>query len=356
LVFRSTEGSWEVGVVVEDRAQVEREESEPYSDVGASVVRPGGHAAAVRHRLRLTETNWDLFRLFFSVARTGSVNRAARELGMSQPTLSRRLKELERYMGAPLFFRASSGVKLTEEGEELRRSADEMVRSFESFHRDLSLRVGNRSSAVKISATDGLTRHWLFPRVKKLRATNSQIRLEINSTVQQLNVAASGLDFVIRMGHPGDNELIGRRVGTVLFGLFASEGYLAEHGSPQTVSELIDHDIIDSAADFGGFHGERTGQMSLLTAFKAAGDARGALRLMPVANHFTAAAEGLGLAFLAVPFASAEGLVRVLPNESCSLDLWLLRRRETDLRKMTKQVRRFLEAEFAGSKSWFAGE
>ena len=75
----------------------------------------------------MTEPNWDLFRLFSAVARTGSVNRAAQELGMSQPTLSRRLKELERYVNAPLFFRASSGVKLTQEGQDLHRSAGDMM-------------------------------------------------------------------------------------------------------------------------------------------------------------------------------------------------------------------------------------
>lgn len=90
-------------MAVEDCAQVDLEGSEPCSDVCTSAVLPGEDAAAARRRSRLTDTNWDLFRLFFSVARAGSVNRAARELGMSQPTLSRRLKELERYMGAPLF-------------------------------------------------------------------------------------------------------------------------------------------------------------------------------------------------------------------------------------------------------------
>src|SRR6266403_6259902 len=107
----------------------------------------------------MAHANWDLFRLFFAVARTGSVNRAALDLGMSQPTLSRRLKELERYIGAPLFFRASSGVKLTPEGDDLRRSASDMMVAFESFHRDLRSRVGQRSSIVRISATEGLTKH-----------------------------------------------------------------------------------------------------------------------------------------------------------------------------------------------------
>src|SRR5262245_31028486 len=96
--------------------------------------------------------------------------------------------------------------------------------------------------------------------------------------------------------------------------------------------------------------------MMLLTRFKAAADARCALRVMPIANHFSAAAAGLGLAFLAVPFALAEGLVRVLPNESSSMDVWLLRRRESDLRKLTRQVRRCLETEFAESRVWFLGQ
>jgi DNA-binding transcriptional LysR family regulator len=328
------------------------------SDVCLDACASVGHADQIpmsSRKGRMTEANWDLFRLFFAVARTGSVNRAARELGMSQPTLSRRLKELERYIGAPLFFRVSSGVKLTREGEALRRSAEGMVRSFETFHRDLSLRVGDRSCAVKISATEGLTKHWLLPRAKKLLALNSHLRLEINSTLQQQNLATSDLDFVIRMGHPGDNELIGRRVATVAFGIFASQAYLAEHPAPPSLAELADHEIIGSSADFSGLHSERAGQMVLLTRFKAAGDARGALRVMPLANHFAAAVEGLGLAFLAVPFALAEGLVRVLPQESSSMDVWLLRRRESDLRKLTRQVRRFLESEFSDSRAWFLG-
>lgn len=306
--------------------------------------------------VRRMVANWDLFRLFFAVARTGSVNRAAHELGMSQPTLSRRLKELERYVGAPLFFRISSGVKLTQEGEVLRRSAEGMVRSFESFHRDLSRRVGDRSFEIKLSASEGFTKHWLLPRVRKLRALNSHIRLEISSTVQQQNLTSSDLDFVIRVGHPGDNELVGRRVATVAFGIFASESYLAEHPEPRAVAELADHEIIGTSADFVELHSEKAGEMELLTNFKAIGDAKGSFRIKPASCHFAAAAEGLGLAFLAVPFALAEGLVRVLPHESASMDVWLLRRRESDLRKLTRQVRRFLESELTESRAWLGGK
>ena len=302
----------------------------------------------------MTEANWDLFRLFSAVARTGSVNRAAHELGMSQPTLSRRLKELERYVNAPLFFRASSGVKLTQEGEDLHRSAGDMMLAFETFQRDLRARVGRRSAVVRISATEGLTKHWLLPRVKKLREINRRIYLEIVATIQQQSLATSDLDFVIRMGDPGENDLIGKKVATVPFGIFASEEYLARCGSPRSLSELKEHDIIGHTADFHGMSNTRNSQ--LFEYFSAAADMRSSVRVNPVANHFAAAEHGLGLALLAIPFAQAEGLVQVLPTETALTDVWLLRRRESDLRRLTREVRKYLEAEFASSRQWFAGD
>lgn len=304
----------------------------------------------------MSDTNWDLFRLFSVVARIGSVNRAASELGMSQPTLSRRLKELEQYIGAPLFFRASSGVKLTQEGDDLWRSAGSMLATFEAFHRDMRSQVGQRSSVVKISASEGLTKHWLFPRVAKIQKINSRLSLEITSTLHQQSIATNDLDFVIRMGDPGENDLIGKKVATAAFGIFASERYLASRKPLRSLDDLQDHEIIGYTADFSGFQSERAGELPLFTHFSAAAAKRSVLRTTPVANHFSAAAQDLGLAFLAVPFALAEGLIRVLPQERALLNVWLLRRRESDLRKLTKEVRRFLEAEFIKSQEWLAGE
>ncbi len=269
----------------------------------------------------MTEANWDLFRLFSVVARTGSVNRAAHELGMSQPTLSRRLKELERYVAAPLFFRASSGVKLTQEGEDLQRSAGDMMLAFESFQRDLRSRVGQRSSVVRISATEGMTKH--LPRVKELRRRNSRIYLEIISTVNQQSVATSDLDYVIRMGDPGENDLIGKRVADIPMGIFASEQYLAGRSAPRSLPELKDHDIIGHTTDFVSFRNVRPNQRHLLEYFSEAAGARSVVRVNPVANHFAAAGCGLGLALLAVPFAQAEGLVQVLPQETITMNVWL---------------------------------
>jgi len=302
----------------------------------------------------MTTPSWDLFRLFSVVARTGSVNRAAAELGMSQPTLSRRLKELERYVNAPLFFRASSGVKLTPEGEDLRRTTCDIVNAFESFQRDLRAQIGRRSAVVRISATEGLTKHWLLSRVRKLRDRNPRIYLEIMATIQQQSLASSDLDFVIRMGDPGENDLIGKKVATASFGIFGSQEYISRRGAPQSLAELNDHDIIGHTSDFQGLSSLRNGQQ-LFDYFSRTADMRSCIRVNPVANHFAAAGQGLGLALLAIPFARAEGLVQVLPTEVAMTNVWLLRRQESDLRKLTREVRKFLEDEFVDSRDWFEG-
>ena len=303
----------------------------------------------------MTEAGWDLYRLFFAVAETGSVNRAAATLRMSQPTLSRRLGDLERHLGAPLFFRTPTGVRLTQEGEELFSCADAVHATFASFQRGFRNRAGSRASLIKISATEGLTRHWLIPRVAGLRTRFPGLCVQIDASVQQQSLTQGDLDFVIRMGDPGESELVGRRMGEVAFGIFAAPGYLARRAPLTSLRDLCDHDLVGGTADVSAFKSLGAGDMALQRCWGAALATNAVARLYPLAAQHAAVAEGLGLALLAAPFAEAEGLVRVLPSEGVCADLWLLRRRESDLRPLTRDVGRHLERELAASRAWLSG-
>ncbi|MGY3494324.1 LysR family transcriptional regulator [Bradyrhizobium sp. USDA 4502] len=297
--------------------------------------------------------NWDLFRMFIGVVRAGSASRAAVELGISQPTLSRRLAELERYIGAPLFYRSSSGLKLTKEGEELRYSTQSLTDAFGALERNLRDRVAARNSIVRISTTEAITRHWLLSRIAILQKQRTDLSLEVVSTYRKQDIPSGDFDFVIRIGNPDDEELIGKRVGTIAFGIFASQKYLDGSPTIASVADLKKHKIIGSASDFPAFKGDGTERTRLIDHFRAAAQGRSAVRVLPIINHYGAAVEGLGLAYLAAPFAAKEGLVRVLPRERALMDVWLLWRRECDLRKSARDVRRFLEQEFAASVGLF---
>jgi DNA-binding transcriptional LysR family regulator len=112
--------------------------------------------------------DWDLYRLFFAVAETESISKAAAHVGVSQPTLSRRMAELENRLGVPLLYRTSSGVTMTSEGQRLYRNASALLGTFEDFERDFRLEAGARGALIRISASEGVTRYWLLPRLKWL--------------------------------------------------------------------------------------------------------------------------------------------------------------------------------------------
>lgn len=300
--------------------------------------------------------DWDLFRMFFTVAEMGSINKAAATLGMSQPTLSRRLAELERQVGAPLVFRTPVGVRLTQEGDELFRSAAPMQATFRSFQQDFRERLNTRSSLIKISASEGFARHWLVPRVARLQGQIPGLRMQIDASLQQKSLANGDLDFVIRLGDPGEGDLVGRRVGELAFGFFASSNYLKGRSTPTRLGDLEAHQTLGDTGGVAGFKFLRGDHEVQQLRMREVIAANALVNLHPFTALHAAVAADLGVGLLAAPFAEAEGLVRVIPDESFAVDIWLLRRRESDLRRLTREVGRFLEREINASQAWLAGE
>src|SRR6266851_2467220 len=82
--------------------------------------------------------DWNDVRTFLAVAESGSLNAAARALRMTQPTVSRRMDELEYRLGASLFIRSPRGIALTEAGESVRDLAASMARFGESIIRNVA--------------------------------------------------------------------------------------------------------------------------------------------------------------------------------------------------------------------------
>jgi DNA-binding transcriptional LysR family regulator len=120
----------------------------------------------------------DLYRLFFAVAGSKSISKAAARVGVSQPTLGRRMAELENHLDVPLLYRTSSGVTMTSEGKRLYRNASALVGSFEDFERDFRSEAGDRGALLRISASEGVTR----PRRQScpsLTSRNGDLRLPL---------------------------------------------------------------------------------------------------------------------------------------------------------------------------------
>lgn len=118
-----------------------------------------------------------------AIAETGNGTHAARLLNISQSALSHRLHEAERRLGTKLYRQIGKGLQLTAEGERLNRSAVLCMEELHMAEREIELRKNHAEHVVRVGATIYGGFHWLPPLIKKLRAADTGIELEIVSDV-----------------------------------------------------------------------------------------------------------------------------------------------------------------------------
>jgi len=119
----------------------------------------------------------NLLRAFEAAARHGSLTRAAEELLVQQPAVSRQVKELERQMGVQLFRRGSDGLSITPEGAKLFQVATSAISSM--YHVVDELRETQGQKALTVNASIGMTNLWLLPRIEKFKRVHPEINVEI---------------------------------------------------------------------------------------------------------------------------------------------------------------------------------
>ena len=142
--------------------------------------------------------NLEYFKVFYYTARLGSVTGAANELSISQPAVSQSLKALERSLGAPLFQRASRGVRLTREGQLLysyvEKGYEEIEQGVEKVRQMLNLELGE----VHIGASDMTLRFYLLPFLERFHEQYPGIKVIVANapTPETLSLLQAGkIDF-----------------------------------------------------------------------------------------------------------------------------------------------------------------
>lgn len=137
---------------------------------------------------------------YLAVVQEGTISAAADALHVAQPSLSRRMKELEEELGAPLFVRGNRQITLTEEGMVLRRRAEEMVRLMQMTEDEISQVKNNISGTVRIGAGESVSFHYLSRTASLLSKEHPDIRFQITSgdTQDLMDQLNNGLiDFAV---------------------------------------------------------------------------------------------------------------------------------------------------------------
>ncbi len=169
---------------------------------------------------------WDDMKLFLAVAEGGSMSVAARRLSVAQPTVSRRLAELESQLGEPLFLRGVDGARLTAFGERLVEPARRMAEWAGELTRAAERSEAKPSGVVRITTAPGLAFDLMAPFAVWLKKKLPEIVLEVVSTVHYLDLVRREADLALRFQRPTQRDLVVVESITVESAAFASRKYI----------------------------------------------------------------------------------------------------------------------------------
>jgi DNA-binding transcriptional LysR family regulator len=184
------------------------------------------------------KADWGDLRVFYYVVTTGSLTGAAASLGMSQPTVSRRLDDLEARLGAQLLTRGPGGIVVTEAGEAIFDRVETMERSAAAIERQIVDQDRRPEGRVGISAPDGVAGFFLSPRIAGFHRENPRILLTINSGIWPDAPLRAPTDIFLQYEPETSPDMIAVEVATVHYVMVASRQYLDLYGEPSSLAEI----------------------------------------------------------------------------------------------------------------------
>ncbi|WP_433766435.1 LysR family transcriptional regulator [Pseudomonas putida] len=264
----------------------------------------------------MTVESYDQLAIFSAVAQERSFTRAAARLGMSQPALSRAMRQLEERLGVRLLARTTRSVLPTEAGEHLLRV---IAPRFEEIDTELALLSEFRdkpAGKLRITAGEHSAITVLHPVLGKLLPDNPDLNIEIIVDYGFTDIVAQGFDAGVRLGEQVAKDMIAMRIGPDMrMAVVGSAAYFARYPKPLIPSDLMAHNCITlRMPTHGGLY---------LWEFEKGGQelnvrVEGQLVFNNISMRLEAVLQGLGLAYMPEDLVQehvAQGrLIRVLED------------------------------------------
>ncbi|MCI4011532.1 LysR family transcriptional regulator [Brevibacterium sp. ZH18] len=288
--------------------------------------------------------------VLLTVSRSAKFTTAAATLGLNHTTISRRIAALEKALGGRVLSRAAGGWELTELGAEAVRVAEQVE---DAVHRlgDSGRAPDPITGVVRMTATDGFSAYVAAPAVTKLRRQHPGLSVEIVTVTRQALQQRSGLDIEVVVGEPQVHRAEAFKLGDYELGMYASEDYLAEHGTPTTVEEIVEHRLVyfvDSMLQVDDLDAPRR----LVPTMKDG------LSSTNVFIHVEATRAGAGIGFLPCFMGDLHSdLVRLLPESlSERLPYWMVLRPDSMRRPAVAAVVQALRDQTVAHKKALLGQ
>lgn len=182
--------------------------------------------------------------LFLDILAAGSISGAARERGASVASCSKRLVRLEQRIGARLVQRTTRRLSLTPAGKDLAETLLPMRAGIALAEQRISGRQSARGGPLRLTAPTSYGRIHVLPCLPAFLAAHPETELTIDLSDQYTDLLDGTYDLAVRIGAQIGAGLTAHRLATSGRVLCAAPGYLARHGTPQTLADLARHQLL----------------------------------------------------------------------------------------------------------------
>lgn len=287
--------------------------------------------------------DWERHRAFLAVLREGSLSGGARRLGLAQPTVRRRIADLERAIGVALFTRAPDGLVPTDAARGLQSHAEAMEIAAAAFARGAT-HGEEVAGLVRVSASEVIAVEVLPPILADLRRRHPRLVVALSSNNRNEDLLRREADIAVRMVRPEQGALVARRIGDIELGLHVRADLLAGRAIPATIEEVAAFGLVGVENDNAVVRALRAWGIPIRVedfVFRSDSDLA----------QMAAIRAGLGIGICQVALAQRDpALVRLLPDAfSHALDTWVVM--HEDLRA-SAPVRAVFDTLVAGLKRY----
>jgi len=189
----------------------------------------------------------EAMRVFAAVVEGRGFSAASRSLGVPLPTVSRRIAELEKQLGAQLLMRSTRKVVVTDSGRHYYESVCRILESIADAEAEAAGEYRSPRGQLFITAPALFGKLHVLPIVRDFMASHSEITARLHFSNFVANLMEEHIDLGVRIATLTDASLIAVKVGEVRQVCCASPGYLAARGLPHMPEELVKHDCITTS-------------------------------------------------------------------------------------------------------------
>ena len=187
--------------------------------------------------------------LFVRTLESGSFSKAAREFGLSQPSVSRAIAALERRLGVKLLVRTTRQVSATDAGEALLGRARDALLAIDDAE-DAARGADRLSGVLRVALPPGYGARRIVPLLPAFFARHPLLKIDLMMSDRYENLIAEGADLALRIGDLPDSSFVARKLESARRLFIAAPSYLARRGAPR-LADLAGHDVISGPGDAG---------------------------------------------------------------------------------------------------------